>query len=381
MVGRINLVGAGEMMASMSSLHRAALARVGGAPKPVFLDTTAAFETNIDAIVEKAVEYYAHHLQTKLAVARYRHKNAPASDIAAAVSEIRNANMIFAGPGSPTYAIHQWRDSPVWEAVVQRFEEGADVFFASAASISLGRWALPVYEIYKAGSDPFWDDGLDLLSYYGLNLAVVPHFDDSSGGENYDSRFCYMGAARFDALQEQLPLDVAILGIDAYTAICFDPNTNEATVSGQGGITLIGDGDEKRFMAGTKVPFDAFHASHRETVHREAPAHLGYAGADTVADEDDDADPAAGLRRAIEGLDKLTGNEKVDLLAHLNVLTAASAGASGEAEGPLVDLVLELRAALREAKRFDLSDKARDMLKELGFEINDTPGGATWTRL
>jgi hypothetical protein len=82
----------------------------------------------------------------------------------------------------------------VWEAVVQRFEEGADVFFASAASISLGRWALPVYEIYKAGSDPFWEDGLDLLSYYGLNVAVVPHFDDQSGGENYDSRFCYMGA-------------------------------------------------------------------------------------------------------------------------------------------------------------------------------------------
>ena len=93
-----------------------------------------------------------------------------------------------------------------------------------------------------------------------------------SGGENYDSRFCYMGATRFDALQEQLPLDVAILGIDAYTAICFDPNTNEATVTGQGGITLIGDGEEQRFMAGTKVPFDTFHASHRETVHREAPA-------------------------------------------------------------------------------------------------------------
>jgi hypothetical protein len=263
--------------------------------------------------------------------------------------------------------------------VVQRFEEGADVFFASAASISLGRWALPVYEIYKAGSDPFWEDGLDLLSYYGLNVAVVPHFDDQSGGENYDSRFCYMGATRFDALQEQLPLDVAILGIDAYTAICFDPSTNEAIVSGQGGITLIGDGDEQRFMAGTKVPFDAFHASHRETVHREAPASLGYAGADTVA-EMEDADPAAGLRRAIEGLDKLTGNERVDLLAQLNVLMESSSGASGEAEGPLVDLVLELRAALREAKRFDLSDKARDTLKDLGFEINDTAGGATWTR-
>jgi hypothetical protein len=233
--------------------------------------------------------------------------------------------------------------------------------------------------IYKVGEDPFWAEGLNLLGQYGLNLAVVPHFDDSSGGENYDSRFCYMGASRFDILQEQLPKDVPILGIDAYTAVCFDPNTNEATVSGQGGLTLIGDGDEKRFMAGSKVPFEAFHASHRDVVHREVQQNLGYAGADTdVADSGED--PAAGLRRAIESLDKLTGNEKVDLLARLNTLTAAVSSQSGEAEGPLVDLVLELRQALREAKRFDLADKARDTLTGLGFEIGDTAQGATWTR-
>ena len=47
------------------------------------------------------------------------------------------------------------------------------------------------------------------------------------------------------------------------------------------------------------------------------------------------------------------------------MVTEASSGASGEAEGPLLDLVLELRKALREAKRFDLGDTAQ---------------GATWTR-
>src|SRR5690606_383196 len=108
--------------------------------------------------------------------------------------------------------IRHWRGSPVWEAVVQRFEEGADLFFASAASICLGRYSLPVYEIYKAGEDPYWVDGLDLLGKLGLNLAVIPHYDDSSGGENYDSRFCYMGAKRFDTLQGLLPADVSILG-------------------------------------------------------------------------------------------------------------------------------------------------------------------------
>jgi len=74
MTGRITLVGAGELMSAMSSLHRAALQRLGEPPRPVFLDTAAGFETNVDAIVEKAVEYYAHHLQTELRVARYRHR-------------------------------------------------------------------------------------------------------------------------------------------------------------------------------------------------------------------------------------------------------------------------------------------------------------------
>ena len=62
------------------------------------------------------------------------------------------------------------------------------------------------------------------------------------------------------------------------------------------------------------------------------------------------------------------------------MLTRRRPARRGEAEGPLVDLVLELRKALREAKRFDLADKARDTLTELGFEIGDTAQGATWTR-
>ena len=164
MPGRITLVGAGELMSTMSPQHRAALGQVAGPPRAVFLDTPAGFETNVDAIVTKAVEYYDHHLQHRLAVARYRHRDhTTPADLAEAVATIRASNLIFAGPGSPTYAIRQWRESPVWAAVVDQFDAGADVLFASAASITVGRYALPVYEIYKAGEDPFWTEGLDLL--------------------------------------------------------------------------------------------------------------------------------------------------------------------------------------------------------------------------
>jgi hypothetical protein len=367
-------------MSAMSSMHRAALSRLGQTPRPVFLDTTAGFETNVGAIAEKAVEYYAHHLQTDLKVASYRHRErASASETAAAVAAVRESNLIFAGPGSPTYAIRQWRDSPLWQAVTDRFMEGADVLFASAASICLGRYALPVYEIYKAGEDPYWADGLDLLSHFGLSLAIVPHYDDASGGENYDSRFCYMGARRFDELQRQLPADVSIVGIDAYTSICFDPATRTASIAGQGGITLIGGHGQERFEAGATVPFETFSGGSREnvTMFNASEAVSGYAFADDAEESDD---PMQALQAHINSLDKLTGNEKVDILARLHQVEAQLGSAAPESQGQLVDLVIELRKGMREAKRFDLADRARDALLEAGYEIQDTPEGTRWTR-
>jgi cyanophycinase-like exopeptidase len=379
MTGRITLVGAGELMAAMSSIHRAAIGRLDEPVRAVFLDTTAGFETNVDAICDKAVEYYAHHLQTELRIVSYRHRDAMSNaQVAAAVAMIRDANLIFAGPGSPTYAIRQWRDTPIWQAVTDSLKAGADVLFASAASIALGRYALPVYEVYKAGEDPYWADGLNLLSELGLELAIVPHFDDNSGGENYDSRFCYMGAQRFDVLQEKLPKDVSILGIDAYTCICFDPNTRTATVAGQGGVTLIGEGGVQHHTAGSEIPFDAFRAGAREVIPTfdQSQVISGY----EHSDEAPDGDAMSELAHHIESLSALTGNEKVDLLARLKALQDQPGAGSAETEEQLLDLVIELRDALRASKRYDMADKARDLLADLGFEVGDSPEGGQWSR-
>ena len=141
---------------------------------------------HLDAIADRLLPpVHKERLQTKLEVAHFRHseKESPA-EIAASVEKIRRSNFIFAGPGSPTYAVKHWQGSPVWDAVTAQFEQGADLFFASAASITMGRYALPVYEIYKAGDDPFWADGLDMLGTFGITAAVVPHYNDNSGGDN-----------------------------------------------------------------------------------------------------------------------------------------------------------------------------------------------------
>jgi cyanophycinase-like exopeptidase len=371
MSGRITLVGGGELMPAMSRLHRHVLSGLSGPPRPVFIDVTAGFEPNVDAIVEKAVEYYRRYLQTELRVARYRHRERTSvAETAAAVATIRESNLVFAGPGSPTYALRQLRDSPVWEAIRERFRHGGDLLFASAAAIVLGRHALPVYEIYKVGADPYWEQGLDLFGELGLKLAVVPHFNDNSGGDNYDTRFCYVGGERFEQLQRLLADDEAILGIDHYTAVTFDPATELATVSGLGEVTIIDDEGQASYGPGSALPFAAFGAT-----HRPVPRPPVLPGADSAAL----SDPFARVVAALEEAPSLSEPERIELLARVEALRPALAAAS-PLEQPLIDLILELRRALREAKRFDLADRARDVLTDLGYEIGDSPQGSTWSR-
>jgi hypothetical protein len=380
MPGKITLVGAGELMSAMSRVHRDVLAGLHEQPRPVFLDTTAGFEPNVDAIVEKALEYYERYLQLKLKVASFRHRDRETPARAAeAIAAIRDANLIFAGPGSPTYAIRNWLDTPVWNAVVQRFEAGADVLFASAASISLGRWSMPVYEIFKVGADPHWVEGLDLFSCIGLSVAIVPHFDDNSGGENFDSRYCFIGAERFDVMQSLLPPDVTILGIDAYTAVTFDPSTKTARVHGQSGITLIGDGESRRFEAGATVPFSAFTSSDRRVVATFDPARSvsGYEFSDSpVSGKSDLVEPLISFVESLPGLEL---DQRLELLSLIQGLRH-NPGTQASIEDSLLNLLVELRSDLRQQKQFVLADKARDALAGMGVEIGDSPQGSTWTR-
>ena len=84
------------------------------------------------------------------------------------LAAIRRARYVFAGPGSPSYALELWSQADVAPALRAVVAAGGCVTFASAASLTLGRTAIPVYEIYKVGEELRWLDGLDLMSACGL---------------------------------------------------------------------------------------------------------------------------------------------------------------------------------------------------------------------
>ena len=270
--GILALLGSGELADSMAKVHRTLLTRAGSPPAAAFLDTPAGFELNSDEISARAVEYFKVRFNVPLDIASFRSKNrASAREVAETVGKLRGANFIFAGPGSPSYAIRNWRGSAIWDTLVARLMNGAQVVLASAAAIAVGRCSLPVYEIYKAGDEVDWMDGLDLLGAFGLKVAVVPHWNNAEGG-TYDTRFCFMGEPRLKILETKLPFDVVMLGIDEYTACVVDLATQQCAVGGAGQVTVRYAGREWYYPAGSMFSFDQLRAANLADGSAQAPA-------------------------------------------------------------------------------------------------------------
>ena len=50
-------------------------------------------------------------------------------------------------------------------------------------------------------------------------------------------------------------------------------------------------------------------------------------------------------------------------------------------EEELIKLLIEVRSALRKQKNFELADRIRSQLRELGIQLEDTPQGTIWKRI
>jgi cysteinyl-tRNA synthetase len=98
-------------------------------------------------------------------------------------------------------------------------------------------------------------------------------------------------------------------------------------------------------------------------------------------------DAAKIINQAVDGNAKLTADDVAELkslfdtfLFEILGIKAEEGGGSGreEAFGKVVDMLLEQRAIAKANKDWATSDKIRNELTALGFEIKDTKDGATW---
>ena len=220
------------------------------------LDTPYGFQENADQLSARTADYFRQSVGYPIDVASFRRADIEPADRERAMAQVRAAAYAFAGPGSPTYSLRQWDGSPLPDILADKLAAGGPggcVTFASAAALTLGRSTIPVYEIYKAGLPPAWVDGLDLLSAFGLTVAVIPHYDNAEGG-THDTRYCYLGERRLRMLEAELPDGAFVLGVDEHTAAIIDIDADTLTVEGQSAVHVRRDGRTVSHASGALVP-------------------------------------------------------------------------------------------------------------------------------
>ena len=407
----LTIMGSGETAPTMMKHHRELIARLPRDAKAVVLDTPYGFQENAPELAARAVEYFRQSVGHPITIAGLtRLKNADTVEVERGLSTIRQADYLFAGPGSPTYALRQWESTPVPDVVRSKIRSGGAVTFASAAALTLGRYTVPVYEVYKVGQDPYWLDGLDVMAEIGLEVAVIPHYDNSEGG-HHDTRFCYLGESRLVALEAELPDSAHVLGIDEHTGLVIDIDAETATVIGNGTVTVRKRGVSIVHSTGTVLRIDALRdPSGSTSVAMSAPAARSEVAAESgvavasLADEVSRTeelfdiaitagDSAAAVRAALD-LETAVTSWSADTLqsdamdrAHAAlrsmIVRLGEAAVKGladprEAIAPVMSVLIELRTAVRSDKRYDLSDLIRDRLTAVGIEVRDTPDGPQW---
>ncbi len=415
------IMGSGETAPTMAKVHRALFERLG--PDPVaaaILDTPYGFQENADDLSARTVQFFAQSVGRAVSVASYRSRDVDAVTAATAVARIRESRYLMAGPGSPSYALRQWAGGPIPAALADRLRDGGVLAMASAAALTLGAVTVPVYEIYKVGADPSWLAGLDLLGpSTGLRAAVIPHYDNAEGG-NHDTRFCYLGERRLRILEEQLPRDTFVLGVDGHTALVLDLDRRTAAVAGLGGVTVRAGGRSTVFPSGSEVAIDTLAEAARGLAAGE-PVDIGWESGTTGRAR---PGPAAGpgpateplrtrmtdlegafihalgtgdARLAVAALLELDsviearlrgGEDSPDLdsarstfralIARLGEAGAAGIGDPRTAVTPFVEALLGLRSRAREAKDWATSDLIRERLAGAGVEVRDGADGSSW---
>src|SRR5439155_9506959 len=77
-------------------------------------------------------------------------------------------------------------------------------------------------------------------------------------GGTHDTRYSYLGERRLAQMEDQLPADVFILGVDEHTACILDLDADTATVTGLGAVTIRRHGHSTRFESGSTVAIEAW---------------------------------------------------------------------------------------------------------------------------
>jgi hypothetical protein len=342
-LGRIAFLGSGETSLAGGRIFES-LARLLSNPLHVsIMETPAGFELNASLVAGRVAEFLKTRLQNYKPVIDLVPARKQGTDYSPdnfeVIKPLLTSNIIFMGPGSPTYVARQLKGTLAWDVIRARHRLGATLVFSSAATISIGKWVLPVYEIYKVGEDVSVKDGLNLFSDFGVDLNFIPHWNNAEGGIDLDTSRCFMGIERFKQWRTLLPAENTVIGLDEHSGVIMDFEKGNCEVHGVSSVTVLKNSDESMHSSGSIFSLD------------------------TLGDFKSPDPIENGIR-----------SEVWELIA----------SASRQDEEPPPDealQLLDLRKAARTRKDFAESDRLRDQLTALGWTVKDTKEGQQLTKI
>lgn len=336
-IGQIAFLGSGETSLAGGRIFEALAKNLKASPRIALLETPAGFELNSAQVVGKVGDFMKTRLQnykpTVDIVPARKKKSAFSPDDPEIIKPLLYANMIFMGPGSPTYAIRHLKDSLAWNVIRARHRLGATLIFASAATISVGAHALPVYEIYKVGLDVHKVDGLSYFNDFGVHLSFTPHWNNAEGGADLDTSRCFVGMDRYNEWCDLLPEENTTLGLDEHTGLIMDFESGMAEVGGVSSVSIVRECDPEIYPSGSKFEL-------KEIGNFKIPDPINKDIPENVWDMVVNALP----------LDEDKPSDEVVSLA-------------------------EKRLAVRAEKNWEESDKLRDEISALGWTVQDKKDG------
>jgi hypothetical protein len=277
--GQIAFLGSGETSLAGGRIFEALARKIESPLRIALLETPAGFELNSAQVVGRVGDFMKTRLQNYKPVVDViparKKDSAYSPDDPEIVRPLLYANMIFMGPGSPTYAIRHLKDTLTWDVLRARHRLGATLVFASAATISIGAHALPVYEIYKVGEDVHVVDGLNLFADFGLHISFIPHWNNADGGADLDTSRCFVGMDRFAEWCSLVPIENETIGLDEHTGLILDFESGMCEVHGVSSVSIVRECDPQVYPSGTKFPFTEFGEYHFPSpLNKDIPAQV-----------------------------------------------------------------------------------------------------------
>jgi cyanophycinase len=222
--GPLALVGGDELRPGNEPIDRLLIgaAREG----PAYVLATAAGRHRPDVAVANAVDWFAGLGLDVSELPAVTEADVRSSEHAAIA---RDGRFFYLVGGDPDLVPSTLAGSPVWDAIVQAWRDGASLAGASAGAMGMAEWAL-----LPRGRGRAFVPALDLVP----SVAVLPHFDT-------------FGKGWLEGAVAASPPGAVLLGPDERTGAVWHDGGWHAL--GRGSVTVVTGGEPARFAAGDDV--------------------------------------------------------------------------------------------------------------------------------